>query len=450
MENGLFIFRRDLRIIDNKGLNHLQTKCKNIFTIFIFTPEQVVSNEFRSENAILFMMESLSDLEEKIREKGGKLLFFYGDNETVIRKCITALKIDIICFNMDCTPYSVKRDEDIKKIGVPVETGGDYYLNWLGSIKTGTKTIYKKFTPYYNTAVKHEVEDPHTSTIRFSKAEPSFSLSLLSIIKKLKIKENKNRVVFGGRDNALQCLIRAKKEQANYSETHNELSKNTSQLSAFIKFGCLSVREVYKEFKDNKDFIRQLYWRDFYANIMYAYPEVLKEAMKPTYRTIKWTNNPKWFQAWTEGKTGFPVVDAGMRELNATGYMHNRARLITASFLIKTLLINWQEGEKYFAKHLTDYDPASNNLNWQWCASSAVDSQPYFRIFNPWLQSKTYDEEAEYIKKWIPELESVLAKDIHTWFKTYEKYAEATHYPGPIVSYEEQKEKALKMYKEIE
>ena len=132
MENGLFIFRRDLRIIDNKGLNHLQTKCKNIFTIFIFTPEQVVSNEFRSENAILFMMESLSDLEEKIREKGGKLLFFYGDNEAVIKKCITALKIDIICFNMDCTPYSVKRDEDIKKIGVPVETGGDYYLNWLG------------------------------------------------------------------------------------------------------------------------------------------------------------------------------------------------------------------------------------------------------------------------------------------------------------------------------
>ena len=450
MENGLFIFRRDLRIVDNRGLAHLQTKCKNIYPIFIFTPEQITSaNKFRSENAVQFMFESLKDLEEQIGEN--RLKFFYGDNTDIVQQCVKQLNIDMVCFNMDCTPYSVKRDEAIvKALAVPVEIGGDYYLNPFGSIKTGTGSIYKKFTPYYNAAVKRPVPAPlNKASYNFRDSKIGGSLSLLLKKMKMQIGKENARVVAGGRENGLKQLSQAKSEQHHYTDTHNELEKTTSQLSAYIKFGCVSVREVYREMKGNTAFIRQLYWRDFYANIMRAYPEVLVGAMKPSYAALKWSPpSPKSFELWTKGQTGFPVVDAGMRELNATGYMHNRARLITASFLIKTLLINWQEGEKYFATKLTDYDPASNNLNWQWCASSAVDSQPYFRIFNPWLQSKEYDPDAKYIKKWIPELADVLAKDVHTWFKSREKYP-GTAYPEPIVSYEVQKEKALKMYKAI-
>ena len=198
----------------------------------------------------------------------------------------------------------------------------------------------------------------------------------------------------------------------------------------------------------NDGLIRQLYWRDFYANILSAFPQVLGSAMKPKYNNIQWEKDASLLRAWKEGNTGFPIVDAGMRELNNTGYMHNRARLITASFLIKTLLIDWQEGEKYFAQQLSDYDPASNNGNWQWVASTGADSQPYFRIFNPWSQSEKYDKDAVYIKKWIPELNNIPAKDIHKWDVKCKDYKD-TKYNCPIVNYEEQRKKAMNMYKKV-
>ena len=217
------------------------------------------------------------------------------------------------------------------------------------------------------------------------------------------------------------------------------------QLSAYIKFGCISIREVYKKFKSNVKIIRQLIWRDFYANILFEYPNVLHQAMKEKYRKIKWNHNVQYLNAWKEGKTGFPIVDAAMRELNETGFMHNRGRLIVSSFLIKTLLINWQEGEKYFATRLIDYDPASNNGNWQWGASTGVDSQPYFRIFNPWLQSKTHDPDCAYIKKWIPELKDIPNKEIHKWYNYCNNYTKLK-YLFPIVDFDKQKKLSLKMY----
>ena len=259
---------------------------------------------------------------------------------------------------------------------------------------------------------------------------------------------NPNILVHGGRTNAITQLKVAAKNIKNYPRTHNELSQPTSQLSAYIKFGCISIREVYKTFRSKHDFIRQLFWRDFYANILYSFPQVLGHALKPNYNKVRWHHNTNWFNAWTKGETGFPVVDAGMRELNETGYMHNRARLITSSFLIKTLLIDWQKGEQYFAKKLTDYDPASNNGNWQWTAGSGADSQPYFRIFNPWLQGENFDPNCEYIKKWVPELKDVPVKDILHWEDTYSQYKNIK-YPRPICNYEEQKDKALTMYKSI-
>jgi deoxyribodipyrimidine photo-lyase len=187
---------------------------------------------------------------------------------------------------------------------------------------------------------------------------------------------------------------------------------------------------------------------------LYSFPYVLGSAMKKNYNKVKWHHNAKWFEAWRDGMTGFPIVDAGMRQLNQTGYMHNRARLITASFLVKTLLISWEHGEKYFAKKLTDYDPASNNGNWQWIASTGADSQPFFRIFNPWEQAKNFDPNAEYIKKWVPELKDVPVKEIMNWgdvslSRTPSTSSEKIKYPKPIVDYSKQKKLALKMYNSV-
>ncbi len=455
-ENGLFIFRRDLRIVDNNGLNLLKNNCKNIFTIFIFTPEQVTSsNKFKSDNAIQFMIESLEDLSSNIGNNGGKLYTFFGSNENVITKCIEEFNIDLVCFNLDYSPYAIERDEKIiklcEKMKVYIMYDHDYYLHEPGSILTSSNTPFQKFTPYYEVALRKKIEMPKlASKINFTylkKPIPN-QITLSNALVKF-TKKNEDILVHGGRANALKVLKNAIKSQTHYSITHNELSKNTTLLSAYIKFGCVSIREVYKFLKHKKDLVRQLIWRDFYANILYSFPYVLGGAMKKNYNKIKWHHNTSWFNSWKQGKTGYPIVDAGMRQLNETGYMHNRARLITASFLVKTLLISWEEGEKYFAQHLTDYDPASNNGNWQWIASTGADSQPFFRIFNPWEQTKNYDPDAEYIKKWVPELKDVSVNDILNWGDVCDNKEYKNIYIKPIVDYKKQKEIALKMYGKV-
>lgn len=455
MENGLFIFRRDLRIIDNNGLNFLSSLCENIYTIFIFTPEQVgSSNKYKSDNSVQFMIESLKDLASVIKSKGGQLYCFYGKNDKIIADCINTFNINIVCFNLDITPYARERDNNIiklcQKMKIFVTYDHDYYLFNPGTVLNGSGEIYQKFTPYYTSASKLTVKIPNNSIngIHFSSKNNYISskISLDNAMNKF-TKENKNILVHGGRDNALKQLKNAVKNIKYYNKTRNMLNKYTSLLSAYIKFGCISIREVYYKFKSNKEFIRQLYWRDFYAGILYEFPHTLNKSLKPKYDNIKWNSNSNWFDKWCEGKTGFPIVDAGMNELNITGYMHNRSRLIVSSFLIKTLLISWQKGSQYFSQKLTDYDPASNQLNWQWTASSGPDSQPFFRIFNPWLQQIEYDPNCEYIKKWIPELKDVPIKDIHNWNETWINY-EDIKYPKPMVDYVVQKNKALDMYKQ--
>ncbi|NBU98349.1 MAG: deoxyribodipyrimidine photo-lyase, partial [Spirochaetia bacterium] len=242
----------------------------------------------------------------------------------------------------------------------------------------------------------------------------------------------------------IKTLKTAVRTQTHYPKTHNDLDKETTQLSAYIKFGCISIREAYKALHGKTAIIRQLIWRDFYANILYSFPHVLGHAMKQKYNKVKWHHNSSWFKKWCKGETGFPVVDACMKQINTTGYMHNRGRLIVASFLTKTLLIDWREGEKYFAKMLTDYDPASNNGNWQWVASTGADSQPYFRIFNPWEQARNFDPHCKFIKQWLPDLKDVPEKDILNWDSEWEKYKDLK-YPKPMVDYKKQKELALKM-----
>ena len=451
-ENGLFIFRRDLRIIDNNGLNLLNENCKNIYTIFIFTPEQVGSgNKYKSDNAVQFMIESLQDLASQISKSGGKLYTFYGHNEKVISDCIKAWDINLVCFNLDITPYAKERDTKIISLCEHMKTyiiyDYDYYLCEPGTVVNGSGEPYQKFTPYYETAKKMKVERPT------SKRQMSFKHSEKNVANKITLEQamkkfthiNSDILVHGGRPEAIKQMRIAAKNIKHYEKSRDELAKPTSQLSAYIKFGNVSIREVYYTFKNNHPFIRQLYWRDFYAGILYNFQRVLGHSLKPKYGKIKWHNNERWFEAWKRGETGFPVVDAGMRQLNATGYMVNRARLITMSFLIKTMLIDWRKGEEYFASKLTDYDPASNNGNTQWVMGGGADSQQYMRIFNPFTQAKDHDPKCEYIKTWIPELKELDNNVILNWETEWEINKDIK-YPKPILDYSEQRKKALDMY----
>jgi deoxyribodipyrimidine photo-lyase len=453
-KNGLFIFRRDFRIVDNIGLNIANNICEKIYPVFIFTPEQITgTNKYKSNTAVQFMIESLIDLSSQISKMGGRLLCFYGHNNAIVTNLIKELDINVLCFNADYSPYAIQREINIieicDKMGVDVEYGHDYYLHPPGSIVNGQGESYKKFTPYYNVASKKKVDPPASlRKIHFASSSKHLANNILLTTALNKFtKNNPNILVHGGRTEAIKQMKVAVKNVTNYSKTHDELIKPTSQLSAYIKFGCISIREVYKTFRNKHDFIRQLFWRDFYSSILYSFPQVLGSSMKPNYNRIRWHNNSNWFKKWCDGETGFPVVDAGMRQLNTTGYMHNRARLIVMSFLIKTLLIDWKKGEQYFATRLTDYDPASNNGNIQWIMGGGSDAMPFFRIFNPWNQQEEHDKSCEYIKTWVPELSSLEPKIIHNWATEYVNYKDIK-YPKPICDYSEQKEKCLKMYKD--
>jgi deoxyribodipyrimidine photo-lyase len=483
--NGLVIFTRDLRIQDNSALNMAADSCRNVYTAFFFTPEQVsTSNKYRSIHAIQFMIESLKQLSSDISKKGGKLITLYGKPDDCLTTLFTGIDIGSVFINKDITKYAKTRFNNLttvcKRYKVPIVEVDDYYLTTPGSVTNSTGGIYQKFTPYYNNIVSQlkskqiVIAQPYTKSrlhltskrINNIRSDTE-SITLDKAYERFAKGGSIKRYIKGGRTNALKQMRLIQLRASNYEATRNDLSDKTTQLSAYIKFGCVSIREVYYAFRNDLDIeasaslIRQLFWRDFYAQLMHEKPDLLFKPMRKQYSKIKWSNSSTLLKAWEKGETGFPIIDAGMRELYHTGYMHNRARLICASFLPKTLLINWQKGEEHFAKNLVDYDPASNNGNWQWVAGTGSDSQPYFRILNPFLQSKKYDPKAEYIKKWVPELRNVPAEDIHKWDTKWFDYTTSQSpksqtqiqsplidYPAPIVDYNKQKETALKLYKE--
>lgn len=470
---GLFIFTRDLRIQDNNGLKSALACCRSVYTVFFFTPEQVSSsNKYKSVNAVRFMIESLESLSHAVSEKGGRLIVLYGKPEDCLQTLFTRIDVDIVFTSKDVTKYSKERSTSLRRMSEKYEKPflevDDYYLSAPGSITSTSGGVYVKFTPYYNKVTsmlkskKLIIERPSTpSRLKGKLASATVNMTTPKV-KQMTLTQaydkfastggSAHRSIVGGRENALRTLRAIDKRVSDYEATRNTLSDQTTMLSAYIKFGNISIREAYYAFRDNLDsdasisLIRQLFWRDFYAQLLDAYPKLLFGPMREQYADIKWSRSQKSLEAWKAGRTGFPIVDAGMREMEATGYMHNRARLICGSFLPKTLFIDWQEGEAHFARSLVDYDPASNNGNWQWVAGTGSDSQPYFRILNPSLQSAKYDPNAVYIKKWVPELKDVPPKDIHNWDKTHTSYANLD-YPKPIVDYAKQKEIVLDAYR---
>lgn len=447
---ALHIFRRDLRLQDNTALLYALKNSDTVIPCFIFDSRQVNKNEYKSNNAIQFMINSLTELDSELKKKKSKLYMFYGTTETVIKKLLNNLPITLLTHNQDYTPFSIKRDEVIEKLCKQQEVEyvalHDALLNPPKTVLKSDNKPYTVFTPYMRKAKQHKVDEPTQN-----RHSNYYSKSIPDTISQSKInsfyKENKEIKVQGGRDEGLR-LLRKGVELKNYKELRNiPILDHTTHLSAHHKFGTISARESYAKIKEarQKDLLTELYWRDFFTQITYHFPHVIGGAFREKYNKLTWSKSQKYFEAWCSGQTGFPIVDAGMCELNTTGYMHNRVRMIVASFLVKDLHIDWRWGEKYFAQQLVDYDPAVNNGNWQWAASTGCDAQPYFRIFNPWLQQKKFDPDCEYIKKWIPELKNLSAKEIHNHFKTHVD----ADYPTPIVEHSIEAKKTIAQFKKV-
>jgi deoxyribodipyrimidine photo-lyase len=449
--NSLMIFRRDLRLHDNNALNAALESSKLVIPIIIYDTT-LLENPNRSENAIQFMQESIFALKNQLEKEGKKLYLFKGKPWKIITNLVKnpELNISSIFINRDYTPYSQRRDDLISKAtsakNIKLRIFSDLLLNEPESVLKKDGTPYTVFTPYYKRAVENLITIPQ-------KIE-SYNFYSDVIETEVGLKKNADSPNIrlhtkGGRKEGTKILSEIHKFQNYELERDLPAKQGTTFLSAHLHFGTVSIRETYHLIKDQGIFplLRQLYWRDFYHYIGFYFPHVFNRPFRKKYDSLNWSRNENHFELWCKGKTGFPIVDAGMKQLNTTGFMHNRVRMIVASFLTKDLHINWQWGERYFAKQLTDYDKSVNNGNWQWSSSTGCDPVPYFRIFNPWRQQKKFDPQCEYIKKYIPELRELSPKAIHNLEKTKPK---GLNYPRPIVDHSMARKQAIMMFKKIQ
>ncbi|MFP4656543.1 MAG: cryptochrome/photolyase family protein [Candidatus Woesearchaeota archaeon] len=441
---SIFVFRRDLRLEDNTGLNKALNE-GDVLPIFILDPRQLEGPYF-SKKAYQFMLTSLKELDAELRKRGSKLNLYRGKPENVLERL--PQDFDAVHVNGDYTPFSIERDKKIRaiteRVGKFFFSHDDYMLNPPEKVLKQDGRPYSVFTPYYNNAKGYDIRRPETEKGTFLKDEDSDDIN------KIEIEFDEDVFKKGGRDEAL-VILKDVNRFINY-ENDRELPEKdgTTGLSAHNKFGTVSIREVYHKFVDGLGkehaLVRQLYWRDFFMQLAYHNPHVFGESFHKRFDGIRWRQDHEKFSAWCEGKTGFPIVDAGMRQLNTTGYMHNRLRMIVASFLTKDLKIDWRYGERYFAQKLLDYDPCVNNGSWQWAASTGADAQPYFRIFNPWRQQKRFDDSCRYIKKWVPELQDLSPSEIHA---LEHDTPDDIGCPIPIVDHKEESITAKEMFKEV-
>jgi deoxyribodipyrimidine photo-lyase len=429
---SIFLFHRDFRVIDNNALNALSKISSHIVPIFIFTPEQVnpKKNPFYNKTSINFMKECLSNIPN--------LQVFYGQTEKVLSSLFRNNTIENIAFNLDYTPYAIQRTQNVteiaQKYGVNVITKEDYTL--LNTDKYRDGGFYKVFRPFYESVLSSEIPKPTKEAVHFIKKK----LHIASLYElELDIESGINY-----REEALK-ILKDKSLAKNYEKTKNFPSIETTHLSKHIKFGTVSMREVFYAYKKDTELLRQVIWHDFYACLMKYLP--ISDTIGGgnfKHLTIKWSHNKNLFKRWCDGTTGFPIIDAGMRQLNQTGWMHNRARLLVSNFLAVLMGIDWKWGEQYFAQRLIDYDVSSNNLNWQFSAQIGTDRTAFLRVYNPFIQSEKYDPECIYIKRWIPELMDIAVKDIHNW----DKKCKDIDYPKPMIDYHQYAKDAKNKYRQ--
>lgn len=454
-KKSLFIFRRDLRYEDNTGLQFALAQSESVIAAFIIDPAQVgAHNRYKSDAALQFMIQALDDLGATLSKKKGRLYFFFGTPAEVVKKLAKQEKIEAVFVNRDYTPYSIRRDllldAGCKQLGVVFHSCDDVLLQEPDAVKKKTGGFYSVFTPFFRAMMKLPMRSVVATSFKNFYTKP-VNGSCSSIREKINYSPNKDIPIKGSRSACLRILKHIGRFEQYDRNRDFPAMDATTHLSAYIKFGVCSIREVYaavvSELGKGHSLVRQLCWRDFFTHIAYHTPYIFGAPYHKKYEKLSWINDKKVFAKWCTGETGFPLVDAGMRQLVATGFMHNRVRMITASFLVKDLHIDWRLGERFFATHLVDYDPSVNNGNWQWVTSTGCDAQPYFRIFNPWLQQKRYDRDCAYIKRWVPELKDVPSNDIHNWYKAHQKYKKT--YLLPMVDHEDERGVARKIYAKI-
>lgn len=420
----MFWFRRDLRLQDNAGLYHALRSGRPVVPVFIFDTQILDKLEDKADKRVAFIHQSLQGIQQQLEPLGSSLLVLHGDPVTLYGQ----LSPHALYTNHDYEPYALSRDAQIQTImaqrGAQLHTYKDQVIFEKDEVIKDDGKPYTVFTPYsrkWKAALtpyflKSYPTEKHFA--RFVKTSPIPLPSLTDIGFQPVAAEFPERVI-------KQSIIEHYDKQRNFPAV-----RGTTRLSVHLRFGTVSIRKLAQvAVKKNEAWLNELIWRDFYHMILSHFPHVETKAFKPAYDKIAWRNDTKDFQRWCEGQTGYPIVDAGMRELNTTGFMHNRVRMIVASFLTKHLLIDWRWGEAYFAKKLLDFDLAANNGGWQWAAGSGCDAAPYFRVFNPELQTDKFDPKFEYIKKWVPEWGG---KD----------------YPKPMVDHKFARDRVLKVYKE--
>jgi deoxyribodipyrimidine photo-lyase len=427
---NIFWFRRDLRWEDNVGLFHALENSLPVLPIFIFDTQILEKLEDKKDRRVHFIHTALEALQEKIAGKGKTLLVLKGDPIQVWKDLIKKYSIHSVFTNHDYEPYALDRDETIKNIlvknNISFNTYKDQVIFEKEEVVKEDGRPYTIYTPYANKWRAHWMN--HTPKLHPSEKK----LDQLWSQKVVPIPSLKD-IGFEITDVQIPPIAPQESTIKKYTDQRNfpAIKGGTTHLSVHLRFGTISIRKLALSTQAlNSTFFNELIWRDFYHMILWHFPQVGKgKSFKPKYDFIKWRNNEKEFKAWCEGRTGYPIVDAGMRELNATGFMHNRVRMIVASFLTKHLLIDWRWGEAYFAQKLLDYDLAANNGGWQWASGSGCDAAPYFRVFNPRLQTEKFDKDLKYIRQWIPELDSF-------------------EYPTPIVVHEVARERVLAAYSE--
>lgn len=420
MKISIFWYRRDLRLEDNTGLFEALNENENVLPIFIF--DDSILDELPEDDArVNFIYESLSKINKQLNNHQASIQIFKGQIDDVWEKLVTTYDIQKVYSNKDYEPYAIKRDQKIKEFlnskGIEMKTFKDQVIFEEDEIVKADGKPYTVFTPYKRKWLE-----------KFTKVNLNLIANFDNFYKKIIDFPTLNQL--GLKNSPLKVKNYSLKNVSTYSETRNFPNlDSTSYLSPHLRFGTISVRQIITELKNKSEtFLSELIWREFFMQIIFHFPHVVTKNFRPKYDGIKWINNKEDYDNWCQGKTGYPLVDAGMRQLNETGYMHNRVRMVTAGFLCKHLLIDWRYGEAYFAKKLLDYELSSNNGNWQWAAGTGCDAAPYFRIFNPIEQLKKFDKTLTYTKKWVKDFDTL-------------------EYPKPIVDHKYARNRALEAYK---
>ena len=451
---AIYLFNRDIRIQDNECLTNAINYAHIVYPIFIFTNEQAVHNKYMNIRSLSFMASSLIELANQI-----PLCFFLGNNNEVIDKLIKSLNIDVLYNNIDVTPFAINRSNQIaalcKKNKIAFNQGNDIFIGRHINLTKSNGDPYLKYTPFYNNAKPYINRENIIAQPKLTNLRQITQSQNLQIPKKYVLKYFPMTIFIPGRKAAEGALKKYTKTESNYLKMRDLPAKNsTTHLSAYLHFGILGPIEValtLKQNKNHKDIVRQLLWREFYLYIIWKqhtnYTKQSRTIM--VNNKIQWRKSASDYKKWCSGETGCPIVDAGMRELNKTGYMQNRLRMIVAMYLTFYLKLDWRLGEKYFAQNLVDYDYCNNLGGWLWSASWEVHSNDYYRVFSMSSQMKRFDPDAEYVKKWAPELNDIPARELYDWDLNYVTYPNVK-YPVPLIkNLSESRKKGINIYAKV-